>query len=141
MLDTLRDGVVVVGRDRRIKYVNASYYSQFGVTPDQIKAGDDLRVVLTRMAENGQLGPIGRGNLNAYVSERLKRWGGEEGRVERRFLDNGRILDIYRSMTLDDDVVSVHVDVTNAVRSEQEIERQRLYMAKLLEHMSDGLAL
>ena len=141
MLDTLRDGVVVVGRDRRIKYVNASYYTQFGVTPDEIKPGDDLRAVLTRMATEGQLGPIGRGNVHAYVSERLKRWGGEEGRVERRFLDNGRILDIYRSMTLDDDVVSVHVDVTSAVRSEQEIERQRLYMASLLEHMSDGLAL
>ena len=141
MLDTLRDGVVVVGKDRRIKYVNASYYSQFDVTPDDIKPGDDLRHVLTKMARRGQLGPTGRGSAETYVAERLARWGGEEGRVERRFLDSGRILDIYRSMTLDDDVVSVHVDVTESVRSEQEIERQRLYMTSLLEHMSDGLAL
>lgn len=141
MLDTLRDGVVVVGKDRRIKYVNASYYTQFEVTPEMIKPGDDLRDVLVRMAHSGSLGPTGHVAAETYVSERLARWGGEEGRVERRFLANGRILDIYRSMTLDDDVVSVHVDVTKAVRSEQEIERQRIYMASLLENMSDGLAL
>lgn len=141
LLDTLRDGVVVVDKDRRIKYVNASYYTQFGVTPDDIKPGDELRLVFSKMAARGQLGSTGRGNEEAFVQERLKRWGSEEGRVERRFLDNGRILDIYRSMTLGDDIISVHVDVTAAVRSEQEVERQRVYMASLLEHMSDGLAL
>ncbi|MEM7213746.1 MAG: ATP-binding protein, partial [Pseudomonadota bacterium] len=72
---------------------------------------------------------------------RLQVWGSEESRVERRFLKNGRILDIYRSLSLDGDIISVHVDVTEAVRSEQVIERQRLYMASLLENMSDGLAL
>lgn len=141
MLDTLRDGVVVVGKDRRIKYVNEAYYTQFDQSPDDIRAGDDLRDVLVRMARNGKLGPTGHVAAETYVAERLARWGGEEGRVERRFLSNGRILDIYRSMTLEDDVVSVHVDVTKAVRSEQEIERQRVYMASLLENMSDGLAL
>ena len=141
LLDTLRDGVVVVDKERRIKYVNASYYTQFEVTPDDIRPGDALRTVFSRMAKRGQLGPAGRGNEEAFVEERLQRWGSEEGRVERRFLDNGRILDIYRSMTLNDDIISVHVDVTSAVRSEQEIERQRIYMASLLAHMSDGLAL
>ena len=141
MLDTLRDGVVIVGPDRRVKYVNASYYKQFDVTPSQIRPGTSLREAMIHMAMRGQLGSVGQMTPEDYVDERLSRWGTDEGRVERRFLRSGKILDIYRSISLEGDVISVHVDVTKAVHSEREIERQRTYMTSLVENMSDGLAL
>ena len=141
MLDVLRDGVVIVDRDKKIKYVNASYYSQFGLTPSDIKPGDDVRDAMTRLVGNGKLGLKTKGSAKAFVDERIAQWGTEEDRVERRYLDTGRILDIYRSTTHDDDVIAVHVDVTSAVRSEQEIERQRMYMNSLVENMSDGVVL
>ena len=141
ILDLLRDGVVIVDRDRRVKYVNASYYDQFGVTPADIKPGDDVRDAMVRLVKNGKLGLTAQGSPEDLVDERIAQWGTDEGRLERRFLDTGRILDIYRSLTLDDDVIAVHVDVTSAVRSEQEVERQRMYMNSLVENMSDGVVL
>lgn len=141
MLDLLRDGVVIVDRNRQVKYVNASYYAQFGVTQKDIKPGDDVRDVMIRLVKNGTLGLTPQGSPEAFVDERMAQWRTEEGRLERRFLDTGRILDIYRSLTLDDDVIAVHVDVTSAVRSEQEVERQRMYMNSLVENMSDGVVL
>lgn len=139
-LDTLRDGVVVVGPDMRVKSYNASYLDQFDLGPDDISVGEHMSDVLARLARIGRLGEV-TGDIDAKVAERLAAWGGEEGRVERRYMQSGRVLDIYRSHTTDDDIVSVHVDVTDAVQSASEVERQRLYMKSLLENTSDGITL
>lgn len=141
ILDMLRDGVVIVDRNRRVKYVNASYYEQFGFTPADIKPGDDVRDALIRLVKSGKLGLATTDSPEALVEERIAQWGTEQGKVERRFLDTGRILDIYRSQTHEEDIIAVHVDVTSAVRSEQEVERQRMYMNSLVENMSDGVVL
>lgn len=140
-LDNLRDGVVVVGPDLQIKYINDAYFTQFGVGPEEIFVGAHLRDVLRRLAKNALLGDMNKLSPDEMVEQSLRSFGRREGRVERRFLGNGRVLDIYRSHTLQDDIVSVHVDVTEAVRSQQEIERQRLYMKVLIDNMSDGLSL
>ncbi|MEM9063646.1 MAG: PAS-domain containing protein [Pseudomonadota bacterium] len=141
ILDTLRDGVLVVGNDLRILYANPTYYEQLGITEDDIAPGDHLVESLRHLATKGLLGPMGDRSVDEFVERRMETWGTADSRFERRFLENGRILEINRSMTLANEVVAVHVDVTSAVKSEEEIERQRIYMTSLLENMSDGLAL
>ncbi|MEL7000238.1 MAG: PAS-domain containing protein [Pseudomonadota bacterium] len=141
ILDTLRDGVLVVGNDLRILYANPIYYQQLGITEADVAPGDHLESALRHLAVEGLLGPMGGQTVEEFVARRMRTWGTDESRFERRFLETGRIIEIYRSMTLANEVVAVHVDVTSAVRSEEEIERQRIYMTSLLENMSDGLAL
>ena len=140
-LDTLRDGVVVVGADRHIKYVNPSYHAQFGTQPGDIRVGDHISDVLLFLAANGRMGDLGGMSVEDFVAKRLLRWDGQENRIERRRMPSGRILDIYRTLTLNDDMVAVHVDVTETVRVAEQVERQQLYMKSVLENTSDGITL
>lgn len=141
LLETLRDGVVVVGADMRVQSFNASYIKLFALEPDDMAVGDHMRDILRRLADKGKLGdPKGR-TVDEIVETRLAAFGTEQGRVERRPMSNGRILDIYRTLTINDDIVSIHVDVTEDVRKEAELERQRVYMQSVLENTSDGIAL
>ena len=140
-LDTLRDGVVIVGRDLRIKYVNASHAQQLGVEEGAIQVGDHLRDALLMLARRGKLGEQHGLGPEEFVDQRMEKWGSEESRVERRHMEDGRILDIYRTTTEENDTVAVHVDVTDQVRSVEELESQRLLMKSLLENTSDGITL
>lgn len=140
-LERLRDGVVIVGRDRRIAFFNASYLEQFGLQDGDIRIGDELEAVLHMLAWRGKLGARQGETPDQVVARCLSAWGRAEYPVERRLMDTGRVLDIYRATTVHDEVISVHVDVTDHVRAEQEIERQRQYMKVLLENVSDGINL
>ena len=140
-LGTLRDGVLVFGKDLRLIFYNASYLVLYDLSDSDITVGEHLEKTLRTHALKGKLGAPEGEPVEETVARRIATWGREESRVERRALANGRVLDIYRTTTLHDDVVSVHVDVTSSVTAEREIERQRLYMKVLLENVSDGINL
>lgn len=140
-LDTLHDGVAVVGSDLRYKYFNESLLQILELKPGELKVGTLFRDILFILARRGMLGRSeGRPDAD-LVKERLDAWGTGDSRVERRALPNGRILDIYRTETIDGDTISIHVDVTESVRNAEEIERQRHYMISLLENTTEAIAL
>ncbi|MEM8538851.1 MAG: PAS-domain containing protein, partial [Pseudomonadota bacterium] len=140
-LQTLRDGVAVVGSDQKLKFYNEAYLRQFELTAADIRVGASLESVMHTLARRGMLGGYSDQCPEDVVSQRLDEWGSEDSRVERRVMGNGRVLDIYRTPTINDDVISIHVDVTETVRNAEEVERQRLYMASLLENTTDGITL
>ncbi len=140
-LESLRDGMVVVGPDRRIAFFNASYLVQFGLGDGDIRVGDELEDVLHMLALRRKLGARQGETPDQVVARCLSAWGRPELPVERRFMDDGRVLDIYRATTIRDEVISVHADVTDHVHAEQEIERQRQYMKMMLENVSEGINL
>ncbi len=140
-LQTLRDGVSVVDSNKRILFFNEAYLHQFELAPDDIRVGDPLEKAMLLLAERGLLGAPPDQPPEHVVEDRLSEWGSEESRVERRTMVNGRVLDIYRTPTLDDNMISIHVDVTEAVRNAEEVERHRHYMEVLLDNTSDGFAL
>ena len=140
-LQTLRDGVSVVDADRRIIFFNEAYLHLFELTTDDIMVGDDLNDAMRLLAERGMLGAAPDQDPEAVVADRLADWGSEASRMERRVLINGRILDIYRTPTVDDTLISIHVDVTESVRNAEEVERHRHYMEVLLDNTNDGFTL
>ena len=140
-LKTLRDGVAVVGPDQRLKFYNEAYLQQMEFSPSDIRIGARLDQLMMILAERGMLGASPEQNPTEIVAQRLEEWGSEASRVERRVLGNGRVLDIYRTPTIEDDVISIHVDVTETVRNAEEVERHRLYMASVLENTTDGITL
>lgn len=140
-LESLRDGVVVLGPDMRVRYVNERYYSQFGLTPGDIGPGDDLKGVYRMLLAKRLMECPEGSSEDAFIADILATYREKIGGVERRFLPDGRIIDIYRSMTTGDDVVTVHVDVTRSVRSEEEAERNRQHMVSLLHNTTDGMGM
>lgn len=140
-LQTLRDGVVVYDSDQRLILYNSSALSLYGLTEGDLVIGDHVEDVLRMLARKGKLGAPEDEPVEEAVARRLALWRSEESRVERRMMSDGRVLDIYRTPTINNELVTVHVDVTAAVRAEQEIERQRSYLKVLLENVSDGVNL
>ncbi len=140
-LDTLRDGVIVHGPDLRLITYNASFLALYGLSTDDIAIGEHLEDTIRMLATMGKIGAPESELLEETVARRLALWANRDARIERRVLPSGRVIDIYRTPTIHDETVSVHVDVTQSVRAEQEIDRQRLYMKVLLENVSDGINL
>ena len=139
LLETLTDGVVVIDRDRRVKAFNSRFAEMFALEPGALAVGDSLETLWRVIAARGgmEIGLSGE----AAIRERLEKWGTPEDRRERRYMANGRVLDILRSPTEGGDIVAVHADVTESVRRERELERQRLYMASILDNITDGVCL
>ena len=139
LLEDLTDGVVVIDRDRRIRAFNSRFAQMFAIEPGALSVGDTLETLWRVIAARGGM-EIGLSSEEA-IQRRLAMWGTPEDRHERRFLANGRVLDILRSHTETGDIVAVHADVTEALRRERELEMQRIYMASILDNITDGVAL
>ena len=140
-LQTLHDGVAVIGQDMRMKYFNERLVQVLDLDQGDVVLGMHMADLLQKLAQVGKLGPAEGRTPEEIVAERLANWGTESARVERRAMPNGRVLDIYRTPTINEDIISIHVDVTDTVRAAEEIERQRNYMESLLENAADGVSL
>lgn len=139
ILETLKDGVAVVDRAGRLKSFNRAYLRLFGLRDGEISPGEPLPSLLAKIAEKGGLA-VGLDQEEA-IARRLAAWGTEADRHERRYLENGRVQDIFRSRTAAGDIVAVHVDVTESVERDRTLEMQRLYMERLLANITDGVTL
>ncbi|MEM7190738.1 MAG: PAS-domain containing protein [Pseudomonadota bacterium] len=140
-LETLHDGVAVIGRDMRIKYLNERLLDMLGLQAADWAAGTELRNLFFDLAPRGLMGPLNGRPIENFIDERMRAFGSEESRVERRLLPDGRVWDIYRTPTDNEDIISIHVDVTEQVRSAEEVEKQRQYMISLLDNTTDGIGL
>ncbi|MEM6663916.1 MAG: PAS-domain containing protein, partial [Pseudomonadota bacterium] len=141
-LGTLHDGISVFGRDMRLKYVNTRLIDMLDM--GQITdwpPGTPFEDLLVYLAPREMLGQRNGRTDEQMIAERLEAWGTETDRVERRHLADGRVLDIYRTPTDNEDIISLHVDVTQEVRNAERIEQQHRYMVSLLENTTDGIAL
>lgn len=140
-LETLRDGVIVVGADSRVKYLNSSYLRLFDLGPSEIHVGQDLYRALLVLAQNERLGEAEGRTPEQLATLRAKTWGAPEQRVERRLLPGGRALDIFRTESTTGDVFSVCVDVTDAHRETEEFKLHQTYMQSVLANTSDAITL
>ena len=70
-LDTLRDGVVVVGSDLHIKYFNASHARQLEIEGNSLFIGQHLRDSLIYLAKQDRLGDTTDRTPEAIADERM----------------------------------------------------------------------
>ncbi|MEM1300732.1 MAG: ATP-binding protein [Pseudomonadota bacterium] len=140
-LETLHDGVIVVGADNRVKYLNSSYLKQFELSPSDIHVGQDLHDALLVLANQGKLGPTSGLCAEELATLRTRRWGDAEYRVERRPLPGGGVIDIYRTESTTGDIFSVCVDVTQSHKEAQQLALHQTYMQSVLANTSDAITL
>jgi hypothetical protein len=139
LLEGLTDGIIVFDSARRLKAFNSSLVRLFRLPQGTLALGDSLETVLRKLAPYGGLSV--ELSSEASIQRRLSLWGTEADRRERRFLPDGRVFDILRSRTEEGDIMAVHVDVTESLRRERELELQRIYMESILENITDGVVL
>ena len=140
-LETLHDGVIVVGADKRVKFINSSYLSSLDLSPKDVFVGQNVYETLLVLARQGKLGPSRGMTPEDFARERADLWGHTESHVERRPMPNGTVLDIYRTETTAGDIFSVCVDVTESHRKAEELTLQQTYMQSLLANTSDAITL
>jgi signal transduction histidine kinase len=141
LLENLRDGVVVFTPELRVRAFNRSYLKLFALGEQDLLIGDPLIKLLRTLGRNGTLGLKPGEDVEEAIAHRLETFRDMVGLVERRDLGTGKHIDIYRSLTTNDEILSIHVDVTEEVEKSQALERQRQYMNSLLENTSDGITL
>ncbi|MEM8760210.1 MAG: PAS-domain containing protein [Pseudomonadota bacterium] len=140
VLEQLSDGVIVVSPDRHVVAFNRRYAEMFRLRPGDVVRGDTLETLFRRVGERGGF-LVSDDLLGAEITARLRAWGSEAARFERRTFPDGRVFDIYRSATDDGNIVGVHIDVTEQIAGEIALERQRVHMRCILENIPDGVCL
>lgn len=140
-VNALRDGVAVFTEDLCLKFFNQAYLDVFDLAQGELRVGDHLSDIIRLFAKRGLMGPTPPADVERFVTERMASWADEVNRVERRIITTGRVLDIYRTQTIGGNIVSIHVDVTEAVRNAEQVERQQTYMQSLLANTTDGITL
>ena len=136
ILEHLRDGVMVLDADARIVALNAQFRDVFGVSAQDCHDDMSAREFARLHADLGDLPPdeleqaaIARA---AYAEGRLDQ---PEGVPVRRFLRNGRIVDVFRMVLHDGGAVLTARDMTEDAL----LSRERAYLETMLENMSDGV--
>ena len=87
-LTTLHDGVVVIDRDRKVKFFNARLSEMIGLEPGEMAIGQPLEEVLRMLAQKGDLGEDPDRPVEEIVRARLATWGWRRRSVAFRFCRN-----------------------------------------------------
>lgn len=141
LLENLRDGVVVFTPDLHVRAFNHSYLELFSLTEQDLHVGDPLAKLLRALARTGTLGVKPGEDVDEVIATRVETFMETQGLIERRDLGNGKHIDIYRSLTTNNEIISIHVDVSEEVKRSAELENQRQYMKSVLDNTSDGITL
>ncbi|MEM6676369.1 MAG: PAS-domain containing protein [Pseudomonadota bacterium] len=139
-IEQLHDGVLVIGKDRRVAAFNQRYIEMFRLEDGGIAVGDRIEDVMRHVGLRGGFGITGQA-LEAEIARRVALWGSDSTRHERRVYVDGRVIDIVRSPTEDGGVVAVHIDMTDRLAGEAALERQRAHMVSILANITDGVCL
>jgi len=128
-LNNMRNGLLMFDGAGRAVVINQSYVEMYGLSPAAAKPGCTIRELLTHRIANGTFA----GNIDDYIEKHFiqdqvtdKVFGLPDGRsirVVNRFMDNGGW-------------VSVHEDVTERMRAEEERDRNRAFLDRIIDNVS-----
>jgi PAS domain S-box-containing protein len=128
-LNNMRHGLLMFDRAGRAVVINQSYVEMYGLSPVATKPGCTIRELLAQRAANGTF----EGHVDDYIETHFvqdqvtdKVFGLPDGRsirVVNRFMDNGGW-------------VSVHEDVTDHMRAEEERDRNGAFLDRIIDNIS-----
>ncbi len=128
-LNNMRHGLLMFDSAGRAVVINRSYVEMYGLSPEASKPGCTIRDLLAHRVANGTFeGDIDDYIQNHFVHDQVtdKIFGLPDGRsvrVVNRFMDNGGW-------------VSVHEDVTERMRAEEERDRNRAFLDRIIDNIS-----
>ena len=136
-LHQMSQGLIMFDAAARLVVCNDRYRHMYGLPPDLAKPGCTVLDLLKYRVANGTFS----GDPEKYVHD--LRASIAEGKMIKYDVETGfgRIVTVVNQPTADGGWVATHEDVTDKIRTEKAIERQKLQLDAALDNMSQGLCL
>ncbi|MEM6973208.1 MAG: PAS-domain containing protein [Pseudomonadota bacterium] len=140
LVEALPDGVMLVGRDLRLRAGNALLADMFGLDAALLRPGTALSEVLQAISAAGGFdrdGEVGDDAIETMIAE----WTAEQPMRERRHLTDGRIIDVIVEPLADGEVLAVHQDVTERHAADAERDSLSDDLMTMLDSLEDGICI
>jgi diguanylate cyclase (GGDEF)-like protein len=118
-LDTMRQGLCMFDRDRRLVVSNRAYAEMYRIAPGEVQPGMPLEDVLRQRAEAGNVPVEG---MNVFIDKRVKLAGHYGAAVFEVEMTDGRVILIQHQPNGDGGWVATHEDITEQKRNQARIQ-------------------
>ena len=128
VLASIAQGVIVTAPDMTVLLVNQGYLDIFDLPEELGRPGIHLSAYIRQGLANGEYDPAevaAAGGEEAFVRQRLAVLSRPQRGVVQRRLADGRVLELRQQRLPDGCIVSTYNNVTDRVRTEHELQRQR----------------
>ena len=123
-LNHMSQGLAMFDGEQRLVVCNKLYAELYGLTPEQVAPGTDIRKLLEYRHAKGVFGDI---DFETLVSDWLAEFRKAASRIQE--LADGRVISIVRRPMPDGGTVTTHHDITEQRRSEAKIAHMALHDA------------
>ena len=128
VLANIAQGVTVTAPDQTILLVNQGYLDIFGLPEELGRPGFHLSDYIRHGLKIGEYAPeeiAAAGGEEGFVQHRLAVLSSAQRGVAQRKLGDGRVVEIRQQRLPDGCIVSTYNNITDRVRTEEELQRQR----------------
>ena len=128
VLANIAQGVTVTAPDMTVLLVNQGYLDIFGLPEDLGRPGIHLSEYIRHGLKTGEYDPeevAAAGGDEGFVQHRLAVLSNPQRGVTQRRLGDGRVVEIRQQRLPDGCIVSTYNNITDRVRTERELQRQR----------------
>ena len=128
ILANIAQGVTVTAPDMRVLLVNQGFLDIFGVPEELGRPGVHVSDLIRQSVRNGHFPDAeieAAGSEEAFVAQRLAAFGRVTRSVDQRTLADGRVIEVRQQRLPDGCIVSTYNNITDRVRTERELQRQR----------------
>jgi diguanylate cyclase (GGDEF)-like protein/PAS domain S-box-containing protein len=126
-LNNMRQGLVLYDSDYRLVLCNRRFLDMYGLSPDTAKPGCTFRDILSQRKATGTFS----GDPDQYITEMVDH---VRGLTRIAPLPDGRMISVKNSPAPNGGWVSIHDDVTEQRRMEQERDRSQKFLNTIVEN-------
>ena len=136
-LDHARQGITVFDHDLRLVCWNREFSDLFGLPKDMLRAGMGLEELVRFNAMRGIYGP---GGMDDHIGARLELLVNEREPMRLRLHPGSRVIEVRSARMPDGGLVTTYTDVTQAVATEEALEKRVRERTEQLQQLNGELA-
>jgi PAS domain S-box-containing protein len=133
-VSSIAQGFTIYDENDRLVMCNEAYRHFYESSRDLIVPGNTFEEIVRRGAERGQY-QAAKGNIDAWVSERVRQHQNANGEVIEQKLDDGRWLLIVEYRTPSGFIVGNRIDISDLKRATEELRQRELYQRATLDNL------
>lgn len=136
-IDRMSEGVSVLDQNFVLVASNQSFQELYNLPESLHQSGTTMKDVIRFQADRGDFGPLD--DIDGFIESRLKDFSAVEGDITEEKLPNNRTVEIRRNRTPDGLVISLYMDVSERVQTNEALRRSEERYALAATGANDGL--
>ena len=136
LLDNMSQGLCLFDADQNVVFANRRYAEIYGLAPEHIKPGTNLKAILEARVATGVYGSI---DGQRFVEDGVATFGEKVSTVLR--LADGRSIAVLRLPMPDGSLVSTHEDITQREKLNARFAAQHMQLDAVMHNMVQGVAM